>query len=286
MTVNIHISNAGRSPVVGGSSDVPSPIDLTGIGWIPAVGADEDGAAHPWEMSPTQAWAEKLCWSVPSDHTGMVLIDYEGPRLTDLIQGTKAQREAAIDNLRQRLNACRRVRPNAKFGYYASPSLKHKWPPLEYIRDAVLCGRRGELTNRCQVVFPLAYLLGPNSHKELHHYEILMRTACAMAEEFGLPVCAVVNPTVWDGPNGPLPYGQTYYDTDSFREVVKTCIQFGATDVVLWHSHRSIEGERMTAELGRALRHEEALEAQAKADADLSAHLDIIRECAKEASNG
>lgn len=230
------------------SNDRPAPSSLpTGVQWCPSVGRMANGSTDDWPANPDYDWASRLCFQVPLNHSGLLMIDYEGQRVADLYSGNGPVREKAIDELRKQVNVVRQVRPNALVGLYAGPQSPHQWPTDEYIDDAYSFGRQGELLNRQKVIFPLCYLVSPNVG-ESHHYRMLMRMAMAAREEYGMRVAPVLSPRDWHG--GDI---GSFNAWDSFEEVVATVASFGPTDMVLWEAEYYFLWSQKASQLGRAL---------------------------------
>lgn len=281
----VHLSNEGRAPFIGGDLFGAGPALPPDVGWCPCLGRLDSASGPNGYVGIAKydlAWARRMTWCVPIGHTGLVMEDDESTQRGDLYMLNKVKREAAIDLQRAQQNALMQAIPRAMVGPYAGPAAGHQWPPAEYLDESYSWGRLGELINRTEVIYPLCYLLGPNSSRELHHYDNLMRMAVAARTEYGKPIACVVSPTVWDGAGGPLAYADTYEDLDSFRSVIECVLKWQPEHIVLWHSQIYIQSERAIKASGAALTPSEAATVRSGAIAEIYRHLDIIRECAKE----
>lgn len=282
MPTKIHLSNEGCAPYIGGDSFTGGPALPADIGWCPCLGR-LDNASGPSGYEPGQVydalWARRIAgWCVKPDHKGLVLEDDESPQWADLRSFDRKKREAAIDLQRTQQNLLMKFIPGAIVGPYAQVTAGHKWPATTYARDGYSFGRVAEFTNRTEVIFALAYLIGADVDSGLYHYDALGEMADAARDEFGKPIAFVVNPTVWDGPNGALAAADTFVRLDSFRAVLARCMRFKPEHIVYWHNHIYFCGERAAKAKGAPLTTLEATQIKQGAIAEINEHLQITRE--------
>lgn len=254
------------------SNDRPAPQSLPdGVKWCPAVGKMADGTTNDWPIVPDAAWAERLCFNVPVNHSGLLLIDNETKQLTDIYSGNGTVREKAIDAMRKQVNAVWNVRRHALAGCYAGPSAMHQWPSNAYIDDAYSFGRTGELLNRCKAIFPLCYLVSPERGQH-HHYDALMRMAMAAHEEYGMRVAPCVSPRDWG--NGELNSVNCW---DAFTECVETIAAFQPSDLVLWEAEEYFIRMQREKSVNRPLNESELAACKEIAQANNDKAIEIVR---------
>ena len=258
------------------SNDRPAPQSLPdGVKWCPAVGKMADGTTNDWPEVPTLEWAERLLYNVPIDHSGMLLLDYEGIRHRHLYHGTKKEQADAVTVLRKQANVIRTARKKALHGFYAGPEAPHQWPGEEYADDGVSFGFTKDLLNRQKAIFPMCYLFNARTGENVHHFKALLNMGRKGADFFGTPWAACVSPRNWE--HGELNSENAW---DAYTEVIDTIAPYGC-DIILWEAEEYFIRTQREKSVNRPLNESELAACKEIAQANNDKAFEIMRRYVK-----
>jgi hypothetical protein len=172
-----------------------------GVTFSPAISRfpDDPAVAHGWAAvwpeRPDGPWARRILRDVPIDFTGLVSLDNEGPQFQALWTPLGSiihpgRRNASIAALCRHVDACKRARPRAAFGFYGVPT--GGWYAPRMYRQTRRQGEAlAEIYRHVDVLMPSLYCPEVTPGHEDYGEFILSMTA-PIARHHGIPLAAFV----------------------------------------------------------------------------------------------
>jgi hypothetical protein len=234
-----------------------------GVTFAPAISRFPDDRnvkpeelAHVWPAAPNDAWAQRILSLVPADFTGLVMLDNEGPQTNALWAPLgkiidPAKRKASVTALCHQLDALKRARPRAAFGFYGVPSGGWYSPPM-YAQTRRHAEELSELYRHLDVIMPSVYCTEDTPGHE-GFAEFIMNMASKISRKYGVPLAPVVATRIYaNGDEKAVLIGERV-----LKPWMKTIMKHRPEHLVYWHNEPWFVANDERKKLKRHLTEEE-----------------------------
>ncbi|HET9327045.1 MAG TPA: hypothetical protein VFQ05_09755 [Candidatus Eisenbacteria bacterium] len=234
------------------------------------------GAEVIWPDGPNNDWGRRILRDVPTGFDGLVMLDNEGPQhdalwapLGQLVH--PGRRKMSIAAMCRQVDACKRVRPKAAFGFYAVPS-GGWYAPRMYEQTRRYGNELHELYYHVDVIMPGLYCPETSPGHE-RHADFVMEMAWSIARKKGLPLAPVVGTRSYSrGDDQAVLLGE-----DVLSPWMKVVMKYRPEHLIYWQNEPGFVRLLKEKALRRALTDDEITTSREEAARNLAWGLNFFR---------